>query len=263
MKRLREKLHSQCGATLLLALLFFLVCVLVAASVLMAAVSNAGKIRSNYEEQQKYLALSSALRLVSDQIEEAEYTGDYTVYEWSVEYIVGEGEDKQTIIIDYFHVSQTEGKFTCGELTGTEADTVLDFSDELDGLYAKKFNRSGYTALGGASLPATRELTVTVGSPLEEKFPEVNVKVVMDQNYNIHLTATMAEGSPGEGGKTYKMEAELAANINIPAIEYSPGGRNPGSATAPEAGKRGKYAVPIKPDVTWKLDWIDKEAAAG
>lgn len=73
MKQLREKLHSQNGASILLALLFLLVCMMAAASILMAAVSNAGKIRSNYEEQQQYLALSSAIRLVSSQLERAAY----------------------------------------------------------------------------------------------------------------------------------------------------------------------------------------------
>ena len=47
MKTLREKLHSQSGASILLALLFLLVCMMTAASILMAAVSNAGKLRSN------------------------------------------------------------------------------------------------------------------------------------------------------------------------------------------------------------------------
>lgn len=53
MKTLNRKLHSQRGASILLALLFLLACMMVAASVLMAAASNAGKIRSNYEEQQR------------------------------------------------------------------------------------------------------------------------------------------------------------------------------------------------------------------
>ena len=46
MKTLNRKLHSQRGASILLALLFLLACMMVAASVLMAAASNAGKIRS-------------------------------------------------------------------------------------------------------------------------------------------------------------------------------------------------------------------------
>ena len=55
------------GASILLALLFFLVCAMVGASVLMAAASNAGKSRSSREEQQKYLTLSSAMQLVCDE----------------------------------------------------------------------------------------------------------------------------------------------------------------------------------------------------
>ena len=47
MRQLIQKLRSQSGASILLALLFLLVCMLAAATVLMAAVSNAGKIRSN------------------------------------------------------------------------------------------------------------------------------------------------------------------------------------------------------------------------
>ena len=83
MKTLNRKLHSQRGASILLALLFLLACMMVAASVLMAAASNAGKIRSNYEEQQRYLALSSALRLVAGELEKAEYRGQYTFNLWS------------------------------------------------------------------------------------------------------------------------------------------------------------------------------------
>ena len=79
MRRMRGKWESQSGASILLALLFLLVCMMVSASVLMAAASNAGKIRSNYEEQQRYLALSSALRLVAGELERAEYRGRYDV----------------------------------------------------------------------------------------------------------------------------------------------------------------------------------------
>ncbi len=82
MRRLREKLHSESGASILLALLMFLVCGMVASSILAAATSNAGKARSNQVEHQKYLTLSSAIRLVADELERAEYTGQYNLYEW-------------------------------------------------------------------------------------------------------------------------------------------------------------------------------------
>ena len=97
MKTLNRKLHSQHGASILLALLFLLVCMMAAASVLTAAVSNAGKIRSNYEEQQRYLALSSALRLVAGELEQAEYRGRYTVTQWTE--ILTETENRTSISI--------------------------------------------------------------------------------------------------------------------------------------------------------------------
>lgn len=77
MKAVRQKLKSQQGASILLALLFFLICILVAVSLLMAAVSNAGKIRSNREEHQKHLAVSSALELVCDDFLTVTYTVKY------------------------------------------------------------------------------------------------------------------------------------------------------------------------------------------
>ena len=77
MEALKKKLNSSRGASILLALLFMLVCILVGASVVMAASSNAGKIKSNKEEQQKYLTLSSAVNLLVDELESVEYVGQY------------------------------------------------------------------------------------------------------------------------------------------------------------------------------------------
>ena len=83
MERLGKKLRSERGASILLALLMFLVCAMVGATVLAAAVSNAGKARSNRTEQQKFLNLTSAVQLVADEIaNKATYTGKYTVWEW-------------------------------------------------------------------------------------------------------------------------------------------------------------------------------------
>jgi len=271
-KRLREKLNSRRGAALLLALLFFLVCMMAAASVLMAAASNGGRLRSNYDEQQKYLALSSALRLVSGQIEKAEYTGDYTVYEWEVPVLDDKGHEIYKV--KYFQVCQEEGSFKCGDLTDTSANTPLDFQNELDGLYAKEFTDTGRKALEGVSpaFPAKRTLTVTVGNeadPIREKFPLVDVEAEMDAGRRIHLTATLTEAEPdpagGDPGKVYQLEAELSAE-GSPAVEYSPEDRIPGTTPAADAAKRKRADIvtgPTGPDVTWKLEWIDREEAGG
>ena len=115
MKRLCKKLHSRSGASILLALLFFLLCMTVAASILTAAASNAGKIQSSYQEQQKYLALSSALRLAAGQLEQAAYEGRYTVYTWEV---TVKDEEDRSVTTRYYHIRQQPGNFQCGLLDG-------------------------------------------------------------------------------------------------------------------------------------------------
>lgn len=229
MKKLSQKLHSQRGASILLAMLFLLVCMMVAASVLMAAVSNAGKIQSNYDEQQRYLALSSALRLVAGELEQAKYYGRYTVNEWTEVLTVTEtdAEDKDITIhqypYNYYNVEQETGTFSCGALASLvsdekgdlilqSSDTVLTFRNELNGVFAGEFNGTGYRALSGdgsvAALPTnppgspddprdpsrtTRILTVKVqgGDNIENLFPPVTVEIDMTQSLRIHLKATL------------------------------------------------------------------------
>lgn len=281
MKTLREKLHNQRGASILLALLFLLVCMMVAASVLMAAVSNAGKIRSNYEEQQRYLALSSALRLVAGELEQAEYRGRYDVDQWTERIKVIEADGTETVTeTKYYKVIQKPGAFTCGELADLVLDadgkltqdgtTVLSFQKELDGLFAREFTGTGYetkvvtaplptnppSVLGSTPDVTTRVLTVTVegDTEIEETFGSVKVDVDMSQGRRIHLKAVLDAGTAA-----YTMEAELTAS-GAPAVTYIPGDRLP---------KDGRGAVTILDDdllkdqetepVTWQLDWITKE----
>lgn len=68
MERMREKLHSRTGASMLIALLFFLTAMTVGAVVLASASANAGRGRENRQDQQSYLAVASAAELVKEDI---------------------------------------------------------------------------------------------------------------------------------------------------------------------------------------------------
>lgn len=74
MKALRQKLHSRRGASILIALLFFLVCLMVGGVVLTAAAANAGRLTHLRQDQQTYFILSSAVRLLRDDLQGAAYT---------------------------------------------------------------------------------------------------------------------------------------------------------------------------------------------
>lgn len=244
MRGLRKKLKDQGGASILLALLFFLLCSMVGASVLMAAVSNAGKIRSNREEQQKYLLLSSALRLVCDELTGAGYSGafDKTPHTVEVPELDGEGHvvldengnPKISYTYTYYEYTQKTGSFNC-ELSG-----VLPLLPELDWIFAETFPSGGgagadeYVPLSsGISKPGEHTLTLSVdGFGADEK---VTVKLLLDENYSIRLTAAL-----GENDAAYTMEAQL-----------TPDGTTPDMGSQ-ETGER-----------KWKLEWIAKKEAGG
>lgn len=294
MRRLREKLHSERGASILLAMLLFLVCCMVAASVLAAAASNAGKNRSNRAEQQKYLTLSSAIRFVADEIEKAEYTWRYKVYEWEV---TAGGSTEQ-----YFFCEQEEGTVSGGDLFPTPAGgtEVLPLKKPLDEGLRKLFLTEGYGAL--TSVPglitddkSTCDLLVTLpsdldGYPYEEAASPVNMKayqisekvtVRVELNHTTHhirLTAWLGEGDDPPTDNIGTMVAELVSEGTASQAYNNPGRtagkKNDGTGDAnilpdpyPAAdeiidvsGKTVSMTAPANKEETikWKLNWIRK-----
>ena len=75
---LNTKLHSQRGASILVALMFFLVCAMVAAVILGSATTNAQKNQQRREEQQVYYSVSSAAKLLRDKVGQLSYVGGET-----------------------------------------------------------------------------------------------------------------------------------------------------------------------------------------
>lgn len=76
MKELRKKLNSQSGAVFVIALIFFLVCVVVGAIVVTAATMNAGRTEKRYDEQQAYLAASSAVQMLQENFADMTFSAE-------------------------------------------------------------------------------------------------------------------------------------------------------------------------------------------
>ena len=74
MQSVRKKLHSRAGVSMLIALLFFLICLTVGSLILTAATASASKARGRYEDQQNYLAVASAARLLQENLGRHTYT---------------------------------------------------------------------------------------------------------------------------------------------------------------------------------------------
>ncbi len=75
MKRARAKLKSNSGASMVIALLFLLLCLTIGAIVLSAASASAGRLRTSRANQQNYLTVSSAADLLRDKLSGFKFTG--------------------------------------------------------------------------------------------------------------------------------------------------------------------------------------------
>lgn len=251
--RLWLKLKSNRGASILMAMLFLLVCMLVSSSVLMAAGSNAGKRQSNYQEQQKYLALSSALRLVCDDICAARYIGQYA-YNVAPHYAY---DDEGHSHLDYYihtYTMQPGGWQSAAGATAALGD-LLPLNRDLDAWLAGNFTLpvSEWNAgdkyifdtddpLINKSFNGHYQLLLTPGIDGVEK---VNVDCVMREDGVIRLTATLGEAAAD--GYLYTMEAEL-----LPA---------PGWAETLKPQNAPGSALNTMAAVSWELNWIAKKEA--
>ena len=229
--RLTQKLHSRRGASFLLALLFFLICALAASSVLMAAASNAGRSRSARAEHQRYLTVSSAVRLLCDELTDCQYVGRYDYWEVPIY----EEVDGQQVLRGWRrYLEQETGTYQY--TGGGDAQFAPLLRDDFDYLFSKKFERyvgqlTSVTTLSGLTAPQPHVLTVTPNSEVEALDSQpVTVTLEVQDDYSIHLTAAL------DG---FTMTAELARDSSEPDLPSA----FPGSGqTVPAA---------------WRLGWID------
>lgn len=101
---MKDKLSRRRGAALLYAMMFFLFCALVGTIVVTAAAANAGKAAKMREEQQEYLAVRSAAKLVADMMKNGVFRGYFTAENEVVETVTDLGgviQPVQTNVITF------------------------------------------------------------------------------------------------------------------------------------------------------------------
>lgn len=282
MNRLKEKLKSQDGASLLLSLLVFLLCIMVAASVLAAAVSNAGKAKSSRVEQQRYQTLSSAVGLICGELEKVEYKGKYTVSTWtsgSNNCFYCEQQESEKITMQTAYSGQT---FQIAKFAFM--DGILN--KEMDDIFRRQFRKSngsdeakdGYGPLEDGDVitaAAPIRLTVTLpdnlagypyatgSTPGRYEIPKTaNIEIKLDHKTgNIELTAWLDDsGASTPSGKSGVMVAKLTAGA-IPAPEISDLNSVPGDKADIPSDPTEVTVEEKTVSVTWKLDSMSMTTA--
>ena len=78
MKRICEKLKSSRGASILFAILVFMLCILAGTSALTAASANAGRYTHLEEDQRKYLSVASAIKMFKSEFAGKTFEASFT-----------------------------------------------------------------------------------------------------------------------------------------------------------------------------------------
>lgn len=212
-KKIHTKLSSNKGASLLLVLGLFLVCIMVSSVVV--ATASVGASRSAYrtQQQQAYLSLSSAVELVAEDmgtVLQNTYSEKIRVIDYGCNDVtLAEGESfleaNKTITI--------EGAAEPVTYIGTPLHEDILSHREISGT-------SYYGGLLYAVLDTACQKVYADGTNYEEefwiypqnsdeRFPKVQCKFVMDPSYNIFI-AFAVEGSD----QTMTMEFDALINDN-------------------------------------------------
>ena len=157
MKAVTQKLHSRRGATIILALTFFLICAVIGGIVLTSATGNAGRLSHMRGEQQTYLTVSSAAKLVREEL------GGMRAESMVIEYADAEQEDTEDF---YFAVAP-----------GESLADMVEF-------------HAGHIYQSGTPAAAERFTIEAPGEPLAN----VTAEFSMDAGYNITVTFTPGGG---------------------------------------------------------------------
>lgn len=86
MKTMRNKLRTKSGSTIIFALVFFLFCAMIGGIILTSAYTNVNRAAKARDTQQSYFTVSSAARLIAEELEGIEFEGLENDYDSSVDY---------------------------------------------------------------------------------------------------------------------------------------------------------------------------------
>ena len=68
MSSIKQKLHSKTGASMILALMFMMICLIIGGTVLASATANGRRVADMQSDEQEYLSQRSAMLLMADML---------------------------------------------------------------------------------------------------------------------------------------------------------------------------------------------------
>ena len=208
--KIKEKLRSSKGASLIIALVFMLFCAMVGSAVLAAATANGGRVAALKSDQQDYLNQRSAATLLQDELTISEpqlvitktttTTTRYTVGDGGVTTQIGNA------------VKETTFNFDVSGSIQTKLDRLLFESAILR--YLQTNDMDGYTVtisgftVAGANGSADKEITSI------SDFILYNSAKGENQDPECTLTVDLSKGSVGAGTSVTNFSARVGCSGN-------------------------------------------------
>ena len=208
--KIKEKLQSSKGASLIIALVFMLFCAMVGSAVLAAATANGGRVAALKSDQQDYLNQRSAATLLQDELtmsrpqlvitKTTTTTTRYTVGDGGVTTQIGNA------------VKETTFNFDVSGSIQTKLDRLLFESAILR--YLQTNDMDGYTVtisgftVAGANGSADKEITSISDFILYDSAKGEN------QDPECTLTVDLSKGSVGAGTSVTNFSARVGCSGN-------------------------------------------------
>ncbi len=237
MRRVREKLKSNSGATILFAILVFMLCILAGTGALTAAAANSGRYTHLKADQQQYLSVSSAAKLLKKELSGTTFTAKARVTETVT---TGPGGTTTTRKVDWAdtanHItydgglkallaSQLEDLFEYGVCSGLTGSPTTTTGFDITGTKPTVLDKS-YTIDADKAGKVTAKLTMgTTTADLTSNDFIITIELNEGQKYasTLTLVATFASGA-GENGLNstqISQTTDPATNVTTTVTEYT------------------------------------------
>lgn len=209
-----RKLKSNRGVSIIMGLLVLLVCVTAGAAALTSAASNAGRYTHMRQDQQRYLAVASAARLVRDELCAGEYTASASLTETYTHWTT---TDPETGAVSW----HTSGPDYTMEQLESSSYTGGDFGpwlkERLEKLFQAQEVEANWWSLSGKTKPAGPGALQYSGLGVQvdgedPALSQVKWELTMGENYTLNARFWLEDTD-----KNGKVSTYYATTLTVPA----------------------------------------------
>lgn len=226
-KRIKEKLNSNHGVSIIFALALFLICTMVSSLIIVAAASGSNRSSRRMEQQRAYFAISSASQMLVDDLKnQGVFVGENEAKRYGCKQYFTESKYKlqktddtyiegylipASLIADASTPIITDSLHTTDD---TEIKTVDNVNTTLDGLLGAVIKKAA-TNVYQYGTDYEENFKIALDNA-ETRIPDVICKFKMDTSYNIKIEVK-ADGS--EYSVTINLKCE---DITVTVLSGTP-----------------------------------------